>query len=1029
MHMRHTYLPTLRKLAALAAMALTCTARAEDIDVYAAEAGTAALPNVLLILDNSANWSSSIDVPDCHYRENGVLTSQGPRSEPPREQGTKMGIEKCALHNLFDAIPTNADGSARVNVGLMLFNESPAENSGGYPRIAIQPVTAATKSAFKAAIRDLHITNDKGNNAAFAKSLYEAYLYLKNGTPYRGTRGTEWDHAATFGGLAAGPYVTPVANSCGRNYVIFIANGSPGEVTNDEARALLAAVGGNTTQIKYANSQVSNSDQANWADEFARFMNNTDVSTRDGTQAITVHTVAVTGASNDGRYPEFIRLIAEPHGGFYKQASDPEALANALQDLFNTIEASSGVFASASLPISVNSRGTFLNHVFMGMFIPDADSKPRWFGNLKQYQFTYDQVSDRLRLADSRGEPALSDTGFIAPSAVSYWSHSSSFWANALAGTPPSASDSPDGDVVQKGAAAQLLRESILTDQSTRRVFTCISCNNNTALTTDTRAQFVSGNDDITATALGVTESERSPLIEWIRGADNAGGESGPGSPVTARPSVHGDVLHSRPAAVNYGPDIGVVVFYGANDGMLHAVLGNKENNAYGTAGTTLWSFLPQEHFPKLKRLRANSPIIRYPATVSATAVPRDYFVDGAMSVYQRFDADGNVASVQLFVGMRRGGRVLYAFDVTDPNAPVLMWRKSSADIARLGQTWSEPKVAKLRGYGRPVIIMGAGYDPTEDLAIPATPDMGNAVLVLDTQDGHVIHTFTTDRPVPADVALVDSDFDSYVDRAYAADLGGNIYRIDFERTELDSGTTLTGEGDWHMEKLAALGSSGGKKFFYAPDVVVTRNFTVVLAGSGDREKPLSALTQDYFYTVLDRNTAKGLPDGFTTLGFSDLVAQSQFASSGNQNGCYSALATGEKVVNAPITIAGRTYFSTNKPHTSLNACSINLGIAKSYAAPVYCKQPIATELVGGGLPPSPVAGVVQVEYTDPATGETSIKHVPFIIGADPYSEDANGDGINDADHGCNKAIGGCKVSPPVSMKRSKIYWNTENER
>ena len=50
--------------------------------------------------------------------------------------------------------------------------------------------------------------------------------------------------------------------------------------------------------------------------------------------------------------------------------------------VFNEIQAVNSVFAAASLPVSVNARGTYLNQVYMGMFRPDADGHPRWRGNL-----------------------------------------------------------------------------------------------------------------------------------------------------------------------------------------------------------------------------------------------------------------------------------------------------------------------------------------------------------------------------------------------------------------------------------------------------------------------------------------------------------------------------------------------------------------------------------------------------------------------------------------------------------------------
>jgi len=75
----------------------------------------------------------------------------------------------------------------------------------------------------------------------------------------------------------------------------------------------------------------------------------------------------------------------------------------------------------------------------MGMFRPDADSKPCWRGNLKQYKFNYDPATDSLFLSDA-GTPAKSaisgTTGFISPTATSFWSSPSTFWKNQLFGTP-----------------------------------------------------------------------------------------------------------------------------------------------------------------------------------------------------------------------------------------------------------------------------------------------------------------------------------------------------------------------------------------------------------------------------------------------------------------------------------------------------------------------------------------------------------------------------------------------------------------
>ena len=139
-------------------------------------------------------------------------------------------------------------------------------------------------------------------------------------------------------------------------------------------------------------------------------MRGVDVSGRDGAQGIVTHGVAVIGASSDGLYPNFIRGIANAGGGSFHAAADADTLLKSLLEIFNEIQAVNSVFASASLPVSVNARGTYLNQVYMGMFRPDADASPRWRGNLKQYKFGLDAVGTaepgrrERRLRDQPGD-------------------------------------------------------------------------------------------------------------------------------------------------------------------------------------------------------------------------------------------------------------------------------------------------------------------------------------------------------------------------------------------------------------------------------------------------------------------------------------------------------------------------------------------------------------------------------------------------------------------------------------------------
>jgi len=234
-----------------------------------------------------------------------------------------------------------------------------------------------------------------------------------------------------------------------------------------------------------------------WGDEYARELLNKDFSNRDGTQSITTFAVGVIGANSDPRnstsppfdgFFSYLDSVARYGGSpryqnsagnpsYFYPALGPGAIADAIDRIFDRVLSANTVFTSAALPISVSTQGTYKNQVFIGMFRPDELMRPRWYGNLKQYKFAFDSVSNVLSLVDSAGNAAISAvTGYVEPSAVSYWSSPSTFWVNAPRGTVNPTSDSPDGEVAEKGGAAQRQREAFATSQAGRNVYTCVGC-------------------------------------------------------------------------------------------------------------------------------------------------------------------------------------------------------------------------------------------------------------------------------------------------------------------------------------------------------------------------------------------------------------------------------------------------------------------------------------------------------------------------------------------------------------------------
>lgn len=1077
-----------------AALALPGIASGEDIDLYTGKPINGGQPNVIVLLDSSSAWNGAANF-TCPAPYTSVVSSIN--------AGKDAGFEQCALYSAVTTLGTSPQLAGNINLGFMRWDQN---SNGGYfkfpqPQPALLPLigdapgstttTGSTNlSNLQTIIQGLSRQSNPGdgsNSPNTGGGMQEVWAYYARRT---GLSGTNYTSLAKL-------------NACQKNFVIYIANamvnGDPNQSQNIWGPALVAA-GATTAQQQTVVIPPPNAKYQGkgGGPEWARFMYQTDLSggTNSGSpQNIITYTIAVTDGKNPD-YVSYVQSMASNGGGksFVININDPNALNNLVKDLvgiFNEVQATNSVFASVSLPVSVNAQGTSLNQVYVGMFRPDANAAPRWAGNLKQYQIGYD-TSGNVVLNDSLGQPAISNagTGFISPTALSFWTAdhqagtprdgpfaidpttgsllstpvtgwpANGFWINHPTGSG-GAFDAPDGEIVDKGGVAEMARADYLTDQSTRNIFTCNSVGG--CPTTGTLPTFDTSNTALTPTAFalptGSTSTDANNLVNWVRGTDNnststTGAESpaGPGSGVTVRPSIHGDVLHSRPAVVNYGGSIGIVAFYGSNDGLFRAVNGNKDATApgiikmasgrYVRPGGELWSFIAPDFFGKFQRLRNNSPALTLGAT---TGSGKDYFFDGTTTVYQDLRSATN-PKTYIYLTARRGGRLIYAFDVSDPTKPpVFLWSKTNANIPELGQTWSQPKLALVNGHKDlsgnpiPVVIMGGGYDPAEDTdPVGAADTMGRAIVVLDAINGSTVWTAcpsgcTATVPkmtyaIPSDITLLDRNGDGYTDRLYTGDLGGNIWRADIDDAS---------PANWKVTQIASFGGTGtsARKFFYPPDVTPTPTFDAVVAASGDREHPLlsnaSSNVVNRFYMMKDTNTGTSVASGWTTITESMLTDETgaaagtttPYSSTSTTSGFYVTLThAGEKAVNAPLTVAGYTYFGTNTPADptkSPNMCYPNLGIARGYAINFLTGAGLNSNgyivFDGGGLPPSPVFGLVAVNPDTPNV------YTPVLIGGG--NQTGAGGGNN------TSSLGSQRVTPPNTGKRKRTYWFTEGQK
>ena len=538
-------------------------------------------------------------------------------------------------------------------------------------------------------------------------------------------------------------------------------------------------------------------------------------------------------------------------------------------------------------------------------------------------------------------------------------------------------SNTPDGKVVEKGAQAYVLRST-----TTRTMKTCSSvfASCTTLLDFD--------NTNVSQADLGAaTTTERDALINWAKGQDVDDEDIDAVTTAEMRPSAHGDVVHSRPIAIDFraNPAIDpakVIVFYGGNDGVLRAVNGNRTVSIGSvTAGKELWAFTPPEFHAQVKRLRDNSTQINFQGnpTTSPTPLPKPYGMDGAITSYN---------NSWLYVGMRRGGRVLYAFDISGyaarvpdgADAEVEEGLPQPGERHRLlhGLHRSRPDVVESQDHegGRVQHQRGRHREAHRDHGrrlrhvrgcrrARLTPARAAARAMASTcwmpTRAAVLTVFPTDRPVIGDVFVVNDPATGLGQWAYAADLGGNIYRISGGSANLPFNTTAP--VGWNITKIASLGCAtqatctSNRKFMFMPDVVEKDGTYYLLVGSGDREKPLDAWTNtyavtNYFFMVKDKPTEATWLDGtcdtgaaapndkvicLTSLTGITTSADPSATDLAASKGWYLGLNAHEQVVTSAITVFGNVTFSTHTPTVPVSGC---VYVEPRYRTRLQCPLP-----------------------------------------------------------------------------------------
>jgi type IV pilus assembly protein PilY1 len=861
------------------------------------------------------------------------------RATPEVAVLSRLDIVKVAVKAAMNSIND-------ANIGIMRFNFQ-----DGGPVIKAMTDLDSNRTALEAVVDSIS-PSSVNDRTPLSETMYEAALYWLGEDAYYGERINEYptDPNAL---LTTEPerYLAPPSPACSKNYNVVLTDGEPTE--DLETPDLATTLPGFSAKLD-GRTACTGMAQGDCLDDITEYLSIPDLSsTQDGDQFVTTHTIGFTVDL------PILKQAAELSGGDYFLADDAEKLSRALLKIFTEANQQDLAFTAPAVAVNAFNRTQNLNDLYLSVFRSDINY--RWPGNLKKYRLSGGEI------VDADGASAVdSTTGFFNESARSFWTDD----------------DINDGTNVELGGAANQLPTP-----ATRKLFTN---NGDTELTALSNAISPANSAAYTIADFGLNGAVDEPtveeMIDWLRGADIFDEDN---SPDTTQRNSMGDPLHSQPATMFYGGEPGtedIVVYMATNDGYLHAI--------DAKTGEELWSFIPNELLPRSAALLFN-PSARY----------KSYGIDGdVVPVFLDRDDNGVIDGddfAYIVFGMRRGGSSFYALDVTNKNAPKLMWNISRPGM---GQSWSRPTITRVNvdddslDDDNAVVIIGAGYDPVHDTpTFPGTADnSGAGVIMLNLKTGAELWRAGRDmdadlilddmtRAFPSQIRVIDLDGDRYADRMYAADVGGQLWRFDIfpgnAAGSLVEGGVIAQLG---AEGIDSPSATETRRVYNSPDVALfldterNRRFLSVNVGTGYRAHPLDTSATDAFYSIRDpavfnRLTADEYDnyDIATDTDFAEVSGSTQVVLTADDRGWKFTLPASQMVLSNSSIFDDEVFFVAFSPDTvAADDCTVTVGKNFLYRMSIINGDPIVldistvadedadaervTELKQGGIAPSP---------------------------------------------------------------------------
>lgn len=318
-------------------------------------------------------------------------------------------------------------------------------------------------------------------------------------------------------------------------------------------------------------------------------------------------------------------------------------------------------------------------------------------------------------------------------------------------------------------------------------------------------AQLAALNKDVNDTV----DSLGTDRINYLRG-DQTKEQQNAGGVFRDRTSLMGDVINSDPWFVGSKDDFGYsrlsgtegtsystfratkssrlpAIYFGANDGMLHAVNAND--------GNEFFTYIPDTVVGSLNKLTSPD----YGCTGNS-CIPHQYYVDGAPKAADAYIDTGSYDEWRtVLVGtLGAGGKGFFALDVTDSanfSASKILWEISTTQspndsdltdsvngsftnpgiIDNLGYTLSQASIVRMHN-GKWAAIVANGYDSVNKRAVLFIIDIetGEIIKSIDTGVGSSASPNGLSTPI-----AVDKTGNRIVDSIYAGDLHGNMWKFD----------------------------------------------------------------------------------------------------------------------------------------------------------------------------------------------------------------------------------------------------------